>query len=345
VAIPFVQALKIHAGTEFAHWGATSQDVIDTSLILLLADAKGILRHDHERLRTALRQLSEEHKSTVMLARTLMQPASPITFGYKVALWYGGLERSWRGLTQAFDNGLVLQFGGASGTLAAYGDRGPELAADLAKDLNLAATPPWHTHRDRLAALVANLGIYTGTLGKIAHDVTLLMQFEVGELSEAGGGSSAMPHKRNPSASAVALAAATRAPGLVGTYLSAMVQEHERAAGAWQSEWQTVAEIVCSTGSALAAVAGLFETVKVHPERMRANLDATHDAVLSEKAAMLLAPKLGREAAQQAVADGVKKANQHQQGLADVLNIDLGRPEDYLGSTEIFRRKLLEDVE
>jgi 3-carboxy-cis,cis-muconate cycloisomerase len=344
VAIPFVQKLKAHSETDFAHWGATSQDVMDTTLVLLLSKAKDILQRDHDRLSAALRKLSEQHKDTVMLARTLMQPASPITFGYKVALWYGGVDRSWRRLLRSFNDVLLLQFGGASGTLAAYGDRGPALAAEVSKELNLAAAPPWHTQRDRLAALVANLGIYTGSLGKIARDVTLLMQFEVGEVSESGGGSSAMPHKRNPSGSVVAAAAAARVPALVAAYLAAIVQEHERASGSWQSEWQTVAEVVSATGSAVSAVAGVAETLKVHAERMRVNLDATYGTVLSEKAAIVLAPQLGSEA-QRAVADAVKQAYERRQSLESILDINLGRAEDYLGSAEIFRRKLLEDVE
>jgi 3-carboxy-cis,cis-muconate cycloisomerase len=345
VAIPFVRELRAHSGSEFVHWGATSQDVIDTALILLLARARDILRRDHERLTAALRKLSDQHKHSVMLARTLLQPASPITFGYKVAAWYGGVTRSWRRLSESFDEGLLLQFGGASGTLAAYGNRGPALAAELAKELNIGVSPPWHTQRDRLARLVADLGVYTGTLGKIARDVVLLMQFEVGEVSEAGGGSSAMPHKRNPSRSAIALAAASRVPALVGVYLSSMLQEHERATGSWQSEWPTVAEIASSTGSALAAIAEVMNGLEVNPERMRANLEATYGTVLSEKAAMLLTSQLGRDAAQRAVADAVKKALQQKRPVADILNMDLGVVEDYLGSSEIFRRQLLEHLE
>jgi 3-carboxy-cis,cis-muconate cycloisomerase len=344
VAIPFVRAMKNEARSEFVHWGATSQDVMDTVLILLLVQARDILRRDHQLLAKALRALSEKHKDTVMVARTLMQPSSPITFGYKVASWYAGVSRSWRRLSQTFDDALRLQFGGASGTLAAYGDRGPELAATLAKELDLTPAVPWHTHRDRLAALVTDVGIYTGCIGKIARDVTLLMQFEVGEISESGGGSSAMPHKQNPSGSVVALAAWSRVPSLVETYLRSMVQEHERAAGAWQSEWQTVAELVSAAGNALASVAEVFESVKVYPERMRANLDATFDTVLSEKAAMLLTPQFGRDAAQH-VAKAVKTSLERRQSLGDVLDVNLGNAEDYLGSSETFRRKLLEDTE
>ncbi len=344
VAIPFVTALRAYGG-DFAHWGATSQDVVDTALILLLTRARDLLNRDHQHLAKALRELSDRHTGTIMLARTLMQPAAPTTFGYKVAGWYSGVARNWRAVGRSFDEALRLQFGGAAGTLAAYGDRGPELSAELARELKLVPSPPWHTHRDRLAALVSNLGIYTGSLGKIARDVTLLMQFEVGEVSEAGGGSSAMPHKRNPAGSAIALTAATRMPGLVAAFLASMVQEHERAVGSWQSEWQTVSEIVCATGSALAAVAEFVGSLEVHPDRMRANLEATHGTVLSEKAAMLMTPALGREAAARAIANAVEQALKQAQPLKDILNVTLGGPEDYLGAAEIFRRQLLEEPE
>ena len=345
VAIPFVQALRRETGNDFVHWGATSQDVIDTALILLLAQARVLLQHDHERLSIAMRRLSTEHKSTLMLARTLMQPASVTTFGYKVALWYGGVSRSWRRLSESFDRGLLLQFGGASGTLAAYGDHGPMLARELSEELNLPVAPPWHTQRDRLAAIVADLGIYAGSLGKMAGDIILMMQFEVGELSETGGGSSAMPHKHNPSGSTVALAGCARIPELVAAYLGALVQEHERASGAWQSEWQTVAEIVCATGSVLTALCRVFETLEVSPQRMRQNLDSTYGTALSEKAALLLAAESGRAAAQEKVRKAVATAYQLERPLSEILNMNLGGPEDYLGSSEMFRRQLLEDVE
>src|SRR5215471_10176189 len=165
-----------------------------------------------------------------MLARTLLQPAPPITFGHKAAGWYGSVHRGWRRLSQAFDDALQLQFGGATGTLAAYGDRGLELAAELGKQLGLCIPDaPWHAHRDRLAGLVVRCGVYPGSLAKIARDIVLLMQPEIGEVSERGGGSSAMPNKRNPSGSVVMLAAAARVPGLVAAFLSATPQEHERA--------------------------------------------------------------------------------------------------------------------
>jgi 3-carboxy-cis,cis-muconate cycloisomerase len=327
-------------------YGATSQDLLDTTLVLLLAGARTILAGDHLRLEDLLRTLSDKHASTVMLARTLLQPAPPTTFGYKVAGWYGSIHRSWRDLSRAFDEALVLQFGGASGTLAAYGDRGSELARELSKELQLSVpTAPWHSHRDRMASLVAHSGIYAGCIAKIARDITLLMQPEIGEVSERGGGSSAMPHKRNPAGSVVALAAAHTVPGLVSSYLSLMPQENERAAGGWQAEWPTVTRVVQATGSALASMADTITDLTVDPARMRANLEATQGAVFAEKAAMLLAPQMGREAAQKLVAEALKKGTLRD-GLAHALTREqlesLDSPEDYLGSAETFRRQLLE---
>lgn len=364
VAIPLVQALTAsvraidEASAAYVHWGATSQDALDTAMVLLLGRAQAILARDHARLEQLLRALSGRHAETIMLARTLLQPAPPTTFGYKAAGWYGAIHRSWRRVSESFREALLLQFGGAAGTLAAYGSDGPALARELAISLHLpAADAPWHTHRDRLAALVAHCGIYTGALGKMARDIALLMQHEVGEMAEAGGGSSAMPHKQNPSGCAIALAAANRTPGLVSAFLSAMIQEHERGVGGWQSEWPTVAGVIEATGSALAAMKGVLEGLTVYPERMRANLTATHGVSFTEKLAMLLAPKLGRDAAHALLADAAREAAQTARPLREILcqkpdigslltaeqieNID--NPEDYLGSAEEFRKRLLED--
>jgi len=351
VAIPFVKALTVRveaidpAAATYVHWGTTSQDVLDTSLVLLLRRARQVLSADAARLEHALRTLSEHHAGTVMLARTVLQPAPPTTFGYKAAAWYGAVHRSWRRLSQSFDEALQVQLGGAAGTLAAYQDRGPALAATLAKQLDLGVPDaPWGAHRDRLAAVLVHCGIYTGSLAKIARDVALLMQAEVGEVAEPGGDSSAMPHKRNPAGSVVALAAAVRVPGMVASYLSGMVQEHERAAGGWQAEWPAVAGIIQATGSALAAVAEAIAGLTVNPDRMRANLDAARGAVFAEKAAMLLAPKLGRAAAQALVADALKGPHLRDglTGLPAGQLEKIDEPEDYLGATEVFRRRLLE---
>jgi len=355
LAIPFVKALTERVletdpdAAGFVHWGATSQDVLDTTLILLLREARQVLTEDHTRLERALRGLSDQHANTVMLARTLLQPAVPTTFGYKAAGWYGGVHRSWRGLSQAFNEALQLQFGGAAGTLAAYGARGPELAAELAKELALPEpSAPWHVHRDRLASLIAHCGVYAGSLTKIARDVSLLMQAEIAEVSERGGGSSAMPNKRNPSGSVVALAAAARMPGLVAAFLASMPQEHERATGGWQSEWPIVAGAIQATGSTLTAVADAIEGLTVDASRMRANIEATQGAVFAEKAAMLLAPQMGRTKAQALVAEALKGKNLRE-GMECLLTPDqlqsIDRPEDYLGAAETFRQRLLKDSE
>ncbi len=355
LAIPFVRALTERVGAiepeaaGFVHFGATSQDLLDTALILLLRRAREALARDHNRLQRKLRYLSGQHAKTVMLARTLLQPALPTTFGYKVAGWFGAVQRSWRGWSQALDDALQLQFGGAAGTLASFGARGPELASALAAELDLPEPPaPWHSHRDRLAALVAHAGIYAGSLAKVARDIALLMQPEIGEVSECGGGSSAMPHKRNPSGSVVVLAAAAPVPGLVAAFLSAMPQEHERAAGGWQAEWPIVAGVMQAAGSALAALAETIDGLTVHSDRMRANIEAPGGAVFAEKAAMLLAPRMGRMAAQSAVSAALQNGPVRE-SLATLLTpaelqrIDI--PEDYLGAAETLRRRLLEEPE
>jgi 3-carboxy-cis,cis-muconate cycloisomerase len=363
-AIPLVKALCTRVAAEdesaarYVHWGATSQDAADTVMSLLLTRARAVLDRDHARLSQSLRAFSDKHAGTVMLARTLLQPAVPTTFGYKVAGWYGSVQRSWRRVSGSFSEAATLQFGGAAGTLAAYGKQGIALTVALGKELGLpVASAPWHTQRDRMAALMADCGIYAGALGKIARDISLLMQQEVAEVAEAGGGSSAMPNKRNPAGSVLAIASATRVPGLVATYLSAMLQEHERAAGGWQAEWPVVAGVIETTGSALAAMADVFQGLAVYPERMRANLQATRGVIFAEKVRMLVQPRLGREAAERLLAEAAREAQETARPFREILGaraeiasilsaqqldkVDL--PEDYLGAAEEFRKKLLED--
>jgi 3-carboxy-cis,cis-muconate cycloisomerase len=364
IAIAFLEALiaRVQAdapdAAPYVHFGATSQDVTDTALILCVRRAREIIAPDHARLAASLRRLSDEHRDTVMVARTLLQPAAPTTFGLKAAGWFGAVSRSHATLSQAFGDACVTQFGGPSGTLAALGADGPSVAQSLAEDLDLAcAAAPWHAHRDRLAALVASCGVYAGSLAKIARDVSLLMQFEVGEAAEPGGGSSSMPHKRNPAGCAVVLAAATRLPGLVSAFLSGMVQEHERGIGGWHAEAVTIADAIQSTGSALAATADLVESLTVDPDRMRRNLAATRGVVFAERALNLLAPALGRDAAKRLVADAVATASRGggtfsaalvangdaAAALTPAQKADLDNPEAYLGAAETFRRRLLDD--
>ena len=354
-----VRALNPEAAC-FVHWGATSQDVADTALILLLKRARGILANDLSRLEQALLRLSEQHEKTMMLGRTLMQSAPPVTFGLKAAGWLGAIRRSKRRLEDAFPGALVLQFGGGSGTLASIGEQGLAVAGVLASELELGVPDaPWHTQRDRLAALLCACGVLTGGLGKMARDISLLMQGEVGEVAEPGGegrgGSSTMPHKRNPIGSAVTLAASHRLPGEIAAFLSAMVQEHERGVGGWQAEWPIVAAIIQGTGVALASMAEVAEGLSVDANRMRSNIEATHGVIFAEHAMMLLGPKLGRDVAHKVLEEATRTSIAQGRHLVEVLaemrevtrHLDkatldqLEAAEKYLGVAREFRKRLL----
>lgn len=347
----------------FVHRGATSQDVSDTALVLLLKRAQVLMEDDLQRAESALHEFSELHKSTVMLGRTLLQPAPPITLGLKAAGWLGAIRRCRRRLTRDFEAALVLQFGGAVGTLSALDDRGIAASEQLAQELGLRCPDaPWHTHRDRLAALVCSLGMVTASLGKMARDVSLLMQFEVGETAEAEslgrGGSSTMPHKRNPVGCAVTIAAAQRVPGLVAAYLTSMVQEHERAVGGIQSEWPVIVAIVQATGLAASSMAEVAAGLTVDADRMLQNLAATRGNIYAEKAATLLAEKVGRDVALRLLAEASKQAILRKRSLSDVLadtpeavrHLDrealqqLSDADSYLGSAELFRQRLLQSA-
>jgi len=364
--IPLIKILteKVRAKNEdaarYVHWGATSQDVADTALVLLLKQAQPILSVDLVRLERAVKKLSQDHKDTVMLGRTLMQAALPVTFGLKAATWFASIHRSKSDLDGAFAATLVVQFGGASGTLASLGRKGIEVARALANELSLdCPDAPWHTQRDRLAALMCACGVLTGLLGKMACDISLLMQGEVGEVAEPGGegrgGSSTMPHKRNPIGCSLTLAAAQRVPGLVASFLSGMVQAHERGVGGWQAEWLTVASIIQATGLAAASMAEVAEGLTVDTVRMRSNIEATHGVIFAERVTMLLGAKLGRDVAHKILQDAAKKSSKQKRHLSEVLaeipevtnHLDrltlrrLESPEEYLGSTEAFRKALL----
>ena len=361
--IPLVKALRkgVQQGdaraADYVHWGATSQDVADTALVLLLKKAAGILDADLARIEKALRPFIAKHRKTVMLGRTLLQPAPPVTMGLKAAGWFASVRRGRDRLERAFAAALILQFGGASGTLAALGNRGPRVAELMAKRLKLSVPEaPWHTHRDRLAEVVCACGILTGSLGKMARDISLLMQHEVGEAVEPGGGgrggSSTMPQKRNPMASAIALAAANRVPGLTAAFLSEMVQEHERGVGGWQAEWATVSDVIQSTGAAIAAMAEVAEGLTVVSGRMKENLKSTHGTIFAEKASFLLSAKLGREDAHEALKLATEPKRMRDRSLARALaelpeaQLDkktlarLEDPEDYLGSADVFTSRL-----
>jgi len=363
--IPLVKALRKKVQQEdtdaatFVHWGATSQDLADTALILLLKRVAEIFDADLTRLENALQALVAKHKKTVMLGRTLLQPAPPVTFGLKAAGWLGSIRRGRARLKSAMSEALVLQLGGASGTLAALGNRGVDVGKSVARQLNLDyPDAPWHAHRDRLAAVICGCGILTGSLGKMARDISLLMQHEVAEVAEPGGsgrgGSSTMPQKRNPIASAVTLAAAARVPGLTAAFLSETVQEHERGVGGWQAEWPTVASVIQSTGVALVSMAEAAESLTVDAARMKENLNATQGTIFAEKAALLLARKIGREAAHELIERATEPNQLRGRTLSQVLAempdvrqhlgkeplLHLEDPQDYLGSANEFIRRL-----
>lgn len=272
--VGLVRALREAVGplhAEYVHRGATSQDILDTALMLIARRAMSALIDDLTAVAARAAELAQQHAGLPVLGRTLLQAAFPTTFGLKAAGWMAGVDGAIARLADLRDRGLAVQLGGPVGSLDA-----PDVVVSLASDLGLAAPSlPWHADRRRPAELAAALGVAAGTVAKIARDVTLLAQSEVGEVSEASsgrGGSSSMPHKHNPVAAISALACAQRTPGIVATMLAAMVGEHERAAGAWQAEWETLTELIVLTGSAAAWVRDSLTGLQIHPERMAINL-------------------------------------------------------------------------
>jgi 3-carboxy-cis,cis-muconate cycloisomerase len=268
--VPLAKALR--EASSYAHWGATSQDALDTATMLVARDALALIRAELDGVAEAAARLAEEHRDTVMAGRTLLQQALPVTFGLKAAGWLVAVLDARRRLLSA---PLAVQLGGAAGTLAAFGAAGPQVLAGLAQELGLEAPDmPWHAARGRIGELAGALAVTAGALGKAAGDVVLLAQTEVGEVTEAsGGGSSAMPHKRNPAAAVRTRACAQQAVAAASALLAAAGHEHERAAGAWQAEWLPLRAALGFTGGAAAALRESLAGLQVHPERMRANLD------------------------------------------------------------------------
>jgi 3-carboxy-cis,cis-muconate cycloisomerase len=345
LAIPLVKALTAEVkksnaeAAGYVHWGATSQDVIDTALVLELRAAIDALTSELDRAISGFTTLAEKHRHTPTVARTWLQQALPMPFGLKLAGYGAALARSRTRLARLREEALVLQFGGAAGTLAALGDRGLEVSESLAKELKLSLPEaPWHTHRDRLAEIASALAILSGTCGKIARDVSLLMQTEVGEAfepaGEGRGGSSTMPHKRNPVASAAALAAATIAPQLCATLLAAEIQEHERAAGTWAAEWPTFPALCLVTSGALAAIVDIAEGLDIDVERMNRNLDLSGGQIMAEAIAFKLAEKLGKSVAHKLLEDASKRAHTEKRSLKDVLLHD-ARVTAHIPATEL----------
>jgi 3-carboxy-cis,cis-muconate cycloisomerase len=366
LAIPLVHRLTEHVGridedsARYVHWGATSQDIIDSATVLQLRDATAIVLQSLARASDAAEALAARHSATVMPGRTWLQHATPVTFALKAAGWMSALDRVRANLADALERTLVLQLGGASGTLAALGDRGPEIGAAMGASLGLAVPElPWHAHRDRFATLACALGVATGTMGKIARDVALLAQTEVAEAFESAaggrGGSSTMPQKRNPVGASVVLAASVRVPGLVATMLSAMPQEHERGLGGWQAEWETLPELVHLAAGAAKHTAGMLSALEVDAAKMRADVDMTNGASLAEAISMALAEHVGKAEAHRTIGAASRRAIAEQRPLAEVLaampevtrhlsNDEIARrlaPEHYLGASAEFVRAAL----
>ena len=333
LAIPLVKALTAAVArtdpeaARYVHWGATSQDVIDTAAMLMLRAGVDALLSDIDRAIAGFAGLALQHRHTAMVGRTWLQHALPIPFGLKLAEYAAALNRSRIRLKRLRSEALALQFGGAAGTLAALGDQGWRVAERLAQELGLLLPEaPWHTHRDRFAEAASVLAIIAGTCGKIARDVSLMMQTDVGEAfepaGEGRGGSSTMPHKRNPVAAASALAAATMAPNLAATMFAAQVQDHERSAGPWHAEWPTLPSLLLVTSGGLAAIVEFAEGLEVDAARMRANLEATNGLIMAESVTFALAEKLGKSEAHHLVEAASKQAVAGKKALRDVLAAD-----------------------
>ncbi len=361
LAIPLVAALTRNVAAVdpeargYVHWGATSQDVIDTGLVLQLRDALDLVAGDLDRLADALATQVRAHRGTPIVGRTWLQQAVPVTLGLKLAGVLSAIDRHRARIASLRPRVAVLQFGGAAGTLASLGARGIDVESALAADLGLAvADTPWHTQRDNLGEVAAVMGLVTATLGKLARDVALLAQTEVAEAFEPAapgrGGSSTLPHKRNPVGAAVALTASVRVPGLVATMLTAAVQEHERGLGNWPAEWDTLPEILMLVAGALDAMTGVVAGLDARPDRMRANLELSQGQIFAEAVQMAAAPALGRDAAHALVGAACKRAATEGRHLRDVIRDEpqlaavlddatLGRlfdPQHYLGVAAAF---------
>jgi 3-carboxy-cis,cis-muconate cycloisomerase len=315
-AIPLVRHLRARVAgnaADYVHWGATSQDVIDSVAMLQMRAGLKLLSADLLAIGAHCAALAQEHRRTLQAGRTLLQHALPITFGLKAARWLALVTRQIQALRQVHDHSLALQFGGAAGTLAALGTAGTRVAELLAIELGLPLPDmPWHAERDRVAVIAAAVGIAAGSAAKIARDITLLAQTEVGEVAEeaaAGkGGSSALPHKRNPVDAMQALAAARLASGVVPVVLSALAAEHERALGGWQAEWAAIPDLFRYAAGAIAHTRQAVQGLQIDPQRMRANLNLSGGLVMAEALTFALTVQIGRSEARQLVQQACDQA-------------------------------------
>ncbi len=362
VPIPeLVRQLREHIGGEaasFVHWGATTQDIMDTALVLNLRTQLDMLDAALLTLTTNLAGLADKHRRTLMAGRTHSQQALPIPFGYKVAGWIAPLLRDRERLAQLRPRLEVVQFGGAVGTLAALGAHGMAVQSALAAELGLGvALLPWHTARDSFVELGGWLSLVMGSLAKMATDIILMAQSEVGEVREsddpARGGSSTMPQKSNPIVSDLIIAAARTSTGLLGSLHGALIAEHERATGGWQVEWLTLPQMVSLCSGALDHAVFLSENLTVDAEQMRANVAASHGLMLAEPLSFALTPALGRTEAQKLLKKAVAQSIAEKRHLVDVVREMTDTPLDwemlrnesnYFGAAETFIDRVLTEI-
>ena len=368
IAIPFVRQLtKIVSqrspGAEaFVHWGATSQDILDTALVLQLRELFALTRASLDVVCKALAMKCRQHAATPMAGRTWLQHATPTTFGLKLAGALDTFHRHFERLDELTPRVLAIQFGGAAGTLAFIGSNTEAVSAAFAEELGLELPDmPWHSYRDRIVEVAGFYSALTVTVGKLANDLALLMQTEIAEIAESDsanrGGSSTMPHKRNPVLTAAILSQTARVPALNATILTAcMLQQHERGLTGWQTEWFALPDLCIIAQSTLEALGSLLLELTVDAGAMLANLDRTRGLLLTEAVSMALAPTLGRSEAhallqditRRAAADSVDlgtalRANPAVTGHLSDLAIDrLLDPSNYLGSASMLVQRVLD---
>lgn len=359
IAIPFVKqftaAVKAvdEDASRYVHWGATSQDILDTACILQARDALDVVEFQLRQAYVASLELTEKYRAEVMIGRTWLQQALPITFGHKAARWASSFKRDLDRLEQMKVRVLTVQLGGAVGSLASLLDQGSKVVEAYAAQLNLSVpTCTWHAERDRIIEIAGFLAIVVGNTGKMARDWSLMMQTEIAEVFEPNakgrGGSSTMPHKRNPVAAASILAAANRVPALMSSIYQSMVQEHERSLGSWHAEWLAFPEIFQLCAGALQRTVEVLQGLEVNSKNMQRNIETTQGLIMAEAVMMALAPKMGRLNAHHLVEKACKQAVAEQRHLYDVVsevdevqqyfNLEelrlIFKPESYLGNIQ-----------
>ena len=348
-----VRELRAHVGrpaADWVHWGATSQDILDTARIIQIGDALALLEGGIRNVGAELSHLARTHRNTVMCGRTLGQVAVPTTFGYKAASWLMSLVGNLDRLAELRPRLLVVQLGGAAGTLASLGEHGAAVQAELARRLTLGVPDaPWHTRRESIAELAGWLSLVTGGLGKLGQDVILLAQTEISEVLESNhpdrGASSTMPHKHNPVVSPRLVAAAVSNAALLSSVHGALLQEHERGTHGWSLEQLSLVPMVQNAAGSLRNATRLLQGLVVREDRMARNMSATRGALLAEAAALLLTPHIGREEAQSQVREAAARSGETGENLVEILSRSdtpsadwsgLRDEADYLGSTDVF---------